>query len=146
MKKIILNLGRAMAEELLKTKVTKAEAPRLFFKSVLGEWQTVTEAQATKLVHALDHNVRRTILGLLDAHGSVRKFKITELVNLELKTNYDDSTIQHHLELLEEAGLITSVPGKSKRSKIIYRAADVQVQLRKRTMPGIPLQEALEDE
>ena len=134
-----------MTEEKSESKVARARAAKPFIKPTIGEWRGVDEPRAAELAHAYDNEIRRMILALLDKHGPMRKFTVTKLINQTLEdrgenARYQDVTIHHHLEILEKAGLIGSMPGEGKRAKIIYRAGDIQIQWRNRARPRKPLE------
>jgi len=114
-------------DEDLEKKIKRAKSSELFIKPSAGEWQNVSEKQAIKLANAYNHELRRTILKLLNRYGPMRKYRFTKLVNRELDADYRDPTIQHHLRILEKAGLIDTMPGEGKRAKIVYRAGKIQI-------------------
>jgi len=140
-----------MPREKSKRKVARARAARPFIKAGVGEWQIVDKNRAAELARAYDNGVRRIILELLDEYGPMRKYMVTKRVNRELRrrgedADYRDVTIQHHLKILEGAGLIGTIPGEAKRSKIVYRAGDIQIQLRRRSRPRKPPEMPAEEE
>jgi len=126
-------------------KVVRAEASELFIKPHVGEWQNVGEERAIELASAYSNDLRRTILKLLDKYGPMQKYKVTELINRELDADYRDATIQYHLRILENAGLIGTISSEGKRAKIMYRAGNIQIrwcELEKpKKPPRIPAEE-----
>jgi hypothetical protein len=78
--------------------------------------------------------VRQAIFELLE-RGPLRQFEFTRIVSERLGKKYSIADLRYHLELLERAGLI-GYSVSSKKVKIFYRAADVQVRLRRRPEPS----------
>ena len=115
-------------------KIGRAEKARLILEE--GEWRTPPEPQSVDVIHALDNKIRRDILRRLER--PMRKFELAEYVHSTLGKKYSRSLVHHHLELLERAGLIKyGTTPESPGTKLVYRTADVRVQLRPRVRaPG----------
>jgi DNA-binding transcriptional ArsR family regulator len=97
-------------------------------------WQTVESQDSVAAIHrALDDSIRVTIFRILD-EGPIRQIDLAKLVNEASGKSYDVSSILHHLELLEKAGLVASeeFPGKQTKVKMIYRIRDVRLQVYER--------------
>ena len=89
------------------------------------------------IMHAQVDPVRRVVLELLD-YGAMRKFELARYIHRILGRKYSRSLIQYHLKHLERAGLIGSTPDPESGGKasLVYRAADVRIQLRTLTVPA----------
>lgn len=133
-------------EENLERKVARAKTSELFIKPSVGEWQNVGEERAIELANAYGNELRRAILKLLDRYGPMRKYKVTELLNEELDTDYRDVTVQYHLGILEKAGLVGTMQGEGKRAKIIYRAGNIQIRWCELKPPKEPPREPVRKE
>jgi DNA-binding transcriptional ArsR family regulator len=126
-----------MVEKALKLARPKKPIPA--FKREPDEgWQTATFEQAISISHALANPVRRTILELL-RNQAIRQIDLARFVTQILKRRYNVPSIRHHLQVLKRVGLIAfkEFPGKGTKVKMVYRAADVEVRLRKRPEPEI---------
>ncbi len=134
-----------MPDEKSEPKIARARAAKPFIKPSVGEWRNISEGRAVELARAYSNEIRRMILALLDRYGPMRKYMVTRLLNRELRmrgeeARYQDVTVHHHLKILEKAGLVGSMPGEGKRSKIIYRAGDIQIRWRARRRPRKPFE------
>ena len=122
-----------------KREITKLEKPIPIFKREEGEWQTVeVPSDVAAICRALDDPIRATIFDFL-SQGPVRQIDLVRLVNERLGRKYDVASIMHHLDLLEKPGLIAheELPKGRAKAKMIYRAADVELRMRKRPKPEI---------
>ncbi|MEW6592395.1 MAG: winged helix-turn-helix domain-containing protein [Candidatus Hadarchaeota archaeon] len=110
-----------------------------------AEWRTVDSSElSAEIYRALSDPVRAKIYAILD-DGPVRQIELARLVSRAIGKRYDVSAILHHLELLEKAGLISSMefPGKQTKVKMIYRCRDVRLQTYDR--PKLDLAQQLEN-
>ena len=125
----------------MKREITRPKKASPLFKRKELEWQPVKLSQATATIcRALSDPIRATIFELLD-EGPVRQIDLTRLVNEATGRRYDVASIMHHLDFLKRAGLIAykEFRGGKTKVKMIYRAADVEVRVRKRPKPEILL-------
>lgn len=121
----------------MKREITRPKKAIPLFKRRELEWQPVKLSQATATIcRALSDPIRATIFELLD-EGPVRQIDLTRLVNEATGRRYDVASIMHHLNFLKRAGLIAykEFRGEKTKVKMIYRAADVDVRVRKRPKP-----------
>lgn len=107
------------------------------FEARAEEWKTATESQAVDVMHAQVDPVRRVALELLD-YGAMRKFELARYIHRILGRKYSRSLIQYHLKHLERAGLIGTIPDPESEGKasLVYRSADVRVQLKPKPVPS----------
>jgi predicted transcriptional regulator len=107
------------------------------FEERAEEWKTAPEPQAVDIMHAQVDPVRRVALELLD-YGAMRKFELAHYIHQILGKKYSRSLIQYHLKHLERAGLIGTTPDPESEGKasLVYRSADVRVQLRPKPAPA----------
>lgn len=118
------------------TKAEKSRAPKLVFEPGEG-WQTVEGGQAAELAKVLADPVRRAVLQLLD-HGPMRQFELAQVVSRALGKRYGDSLLRYHLHPLERAGLVGfETDPRNPRSKLVYRKADVRLQVHPRGKPPL---------
>jgi len=125
----------------MKREITRPKKAIPLFRRKEFEWQPVKLSKATSTIcRALSDPIRATIFELLD-EGPVRQIDLAKLVNEATGRRYDVASIIHHLDLLKRAGLIAykEFPGGRTKIKMIYRAADVEVRVRKRPKPAILL-------
>lgn len=117
-------------------RVKRRKAPTPVFEARAEEWKTVPESQAVGVMHAQVDPVRRVALELLD-YGSMRKFELAHYIHQILGRKYSRSLTQYHLKHLEQAGLIGTMPDPESEGKasLVYRSADVRVQLKPRPTP-----------
>lgn len=120
--------------------IKKIKVARPIYEPVASEWATLEEAQQISVARALANPVRRVILRLLSL-GPMRKAELARQIHEGLGKKYSRSLVQHHLKLLEQAGLIGYVadPQVSDKAKLVYRSARVRVQLKPEPAPeGAP--------
>jgi predicted transcriptional regulator len=117
-------------------KIRRRKAPTPVFEARAEEWKTVPDPQAVDVMHAQVDPVRRVALELLD-YGAMRKFELARYIHQILGRKYSRSLIQYHLKHLERAGLIGTTPDLESEGKasLVYRSADVRVQLKPRPTP-----------
>jgi len=118
-------------------KVRRRKAAMPVFEERAEEWKTAPESKAVDIMHAQVDPVRRVALELLD-YGAMRKFELARYIHQILGRKYSRSLIQYHLKHLERAGLIGTAPDPESGGKagLVYRAADVRVQLRPKPAPA----------
>lgn len=118
-------------------KVRRRKAAIPVFDERAEEWKTVSELKAVDIMHAQVDSVRRVALELLD-YGAMRKFELARYIHQILGRKYSRSLIQYHLRHLERAGLIGTTPDPDSQGKasLVYRSADVRVQLRPKPVPS----------
>lgn len=90
------------------------------------------------MTRALANPIRRDIYDELDA-GPVQQSALAQRVSGKLGRKFSNALLRHHLQQLERAGLIgfetsSRVSGKV---KLVYRRADVRVQLSPKEMPAV---------
>jgi DNA-binding transcriptional ArsR family regulator len=110
------------------------ELPQLIFEAAPGGWQEVPPPQESDVAQALTNDIRRTIMQLLD-RSAMREYKLVELVNRMLGKRYRESLIRYHLRKLRQANLVGLMPGKRPRSIIVYRKANIRLQVQARPEP-----------
>lgn len=117
-------------------RVRRRKAAIPAFEARGEEWITVSEPQAIDVMSAQVDPVRRVAMELLD-YGAMRKFELARYIHQILGRKYSRSLIQYHLKLLERAGLIGTTPDPESEGKasLVYRSADVRVQLKPRPIP-----------
>ncbi|MEM2889927.1 MAG: transcriptional regulator [Candidatus Hadarchaeum sp.] len=100
------------------------------------EWQTLPETSILEVVRAYDHPIRRIILALLETKP-MRKSDIARYIHRFLGKKYSRSLIQHHLKILERAGLVGYIndPEAGSKAKIAYLAAKVRIQIKPELKP-----------
>jgi DNA-binding transcriptional ArsR family regulator len=101
-----------------------------------GAWKTLTDAEALNVIRAYGHPVRRIILTLLDVRP-MRKSEIARYIHRFLGKKYSRSLIQHHIKLLERAGLVGYMddPEVPSKTKLAYLAARIRIQLKQEPKP-----------
>ena len=101
-----------------------------------GAWKTLTDAEALNVIRAYGHPVRRIILTLLDERP-MRKSEIARYIHRFLGKKYSRSLIQHHIKLLERAGLVGYMddPEVPSKTKLAYLAARIRIQLKQEPKP-----------
>jgi predicted transcriptional regulator len=110
------------------------EMPQLIFKESPTDWQTISGPREADVARAWTNNIRQVIMQLLD-RSAMREFKLVKLVNQKLGKRYRESLIRYHLKKLKEAGLVGLMPGKRPRSTIVYRTANIRLQVQNRPKP-----------
>lgn len=116
-------------------RIGRRKAPTPLFRAQAEEWKTVPEEQAVEVMKAQADPVRRLALELLD-YGAIRKFELARYIHTILGKKYSRSLIQYHLKLLERAGLVRTVSDPEEtKAKLVYKCADVRIQLRSRDLP-----------
>lgn len=115
----------------------RAGSPRLVLEE--GEWRVPPEAQTNAILEALSNQVRREIFRQLER--PMRKYEIARFVHERFGRKYSRSLIEHHLKLLEQAGLIAY--GGTPEARLVHRVADVRIQLRPKQGPPTGLAERL---
>jgi len=100
------------------------------------EWKTPSDASALDIIRAYGHRVRRIILTLLEVRP-MRKSEIARYIHRFLGKKYSRSLIQHHLKLLEQAGLVGYMddPEMPSKTKLAYLAAKVRIQIKQEPKP-----------
>lgn len=101
-----------------------------------NEWQMLPEAGTLEVIKAYGHPVRRIILALLETKP-MRKSDIARYIHRFLGKKYSRSLIQHHLRLLERAGLIGYMddPEPMSKAKLVYLAAKIRIQIKPEPKP-----------
>lgn len=122
-------------------KVKKVKVPKLIFEPTESEWQTLQDPRQVDVAKALANPVRRSILDELGP-GAIRQFELAKRISKSTGKKYPASLLRHHLQQLERAELVGYEVDldMSKRVKMVYRTADVRVQLRPRPKPMIELE------
>lgn len=113
------------------------KVPQLVFRPDEEGWQVLSEDEGMKVAKALANPIRLAIFKLLD-EGPIRQFELANRVGKTFGRKYPQTLLRHHLRELAEARLIDfekDVGGK--RTKILYRAADVRIHFRPRPKPDI---------
>jgi len=116
--------------------VKRPKTPKLVFKGEAGEWLVLEGKQEASVTKALANPIRREIYNELD-DGAMQQSVLARLISGELGKKFSNALLRHHLQHLEQAGLVGSkviveAPGKP---KMVYRRADVRVQLSPRETP-----------
>lgn len=107
-------------------------------ESELSEWETLPDTQALDVIRAYGHSIRRIILTLLDIRP-MRKTEIARYIHRFLGKKYSRSLIQHHLKLLDRAGLIGYMddPEVPSKTKLVYLKAKTRIQVKQEPKPKL---------
>ncbi|MBC7219221.1 MAG: ArsR family transcriptional regulator, partial [Hadesarchaea archaeon] len=99
-------------------------------------WRTLSESEALDVIRACGHPVRRIILALLETKP-MRKSDIAKYIHRFLGKKHSRSLIQHHLKLLERAGLVGYMedPVSTSKTKLAYLAARTRIQIKPEPKP-----------
>ncbi|MEM3421358.1 MAG: winged helix-turn-helix domain-containing protein [Candidatus Hadarchaeum sp.] len=102
----------------------------------LDKWQTLPEADTLGVIKAYSHPIRRIILALLETKP-MRKSDIARYIHRFFGKKYARSLIQHHLKLLERAGLVGYMdnPEPESKAKLAYLAAKIRIQIKPEPKP-----------
>ena len=112
----------------------------------MDEWQELNSQQWGHVTKALANPVRCAIYDRL-RESPMRQSVLAQYISRKFGTKFSSALLRHHLHLLEDAGLIDFEvnPRGSKRVKMVYRKADMRVQLRSQQKPTV-LEEATKTE
>ena len=113
--------------------IKRTEVPKLVFKPTVNEWQTLERQQQSSITKALANPIRSTVYEALEG-GPMRQAVLARHISKSLGKKISNALLRHHLRQLLDAELIEFEVNSriSKRLKMVYRAADVRVQLRPR--------------
>ena len=122
----------------LQHEVKKFKAPKLILEPGAEGWLTLERELQAEVTKALANPIRRDIYDELDA-GPMQQSALAQRISGKLGKKFSNALLRHHLQQLERASLIGSQinPEVSGKAKIIYRKADVRVQLSPREMPAV---------
>jgi len=114
----------------------KADEAVPVLESKPGEWDTLPDPRVLEVIRAYGHPVRRIILTLLDIRP-MRKPEIARYIHRFLGKKYSRSLIQHHLKLLERAGLIGYMedPEVPSKTRLVYLQARTRIQVKPEPKP-----------
>lgn len=114
----------------MKRKVSKISRPIRPFGEA-GGWKDVEKP--LDVFRALGHPIRKRIFELLD-ESPLQQSELQRILERESGKRIDPAGLLHHLKHLEDAGLILKreIREGKIRKKLVYRAADLRVQLYRR--------------